>query len=187
MTDDGKARAARVRGGRKARATLLATICACLLAGCGYGIEALPGSRFASPGIKVDLRPFSNASSLADAGAAVAASLREEMRRSGFRGEFDYRGADYLIDGKIREIRSELATRAPDGFALEHKLVLVVDIRVVEVVRGRLLWREENISETVSYYAGPDFQYTDSNRRLAFEEASRRLARRLGQNLRVLL
>lgn len=162
-----------------------------LLAGlpaCGYRLAGAPDSRFASPGTRVDLRPFANETVIPDAGAVLASTLREEMRRAGFRGPFERAGADYTIDGKVREVRLDVASRVTETrFALEQRLTLVVEIRVVEVARGRVVWREESLSETVSCYAGADPQYTESNKRAAFEEASRRIGRRIVQTLRVLL
>jgi len=58
---------------------------------------------------------------------------------------------------------------------------------VVEVVRGGVLWKESGLTETASFYAGPDAQYTEANRRAAFEEVARRMAVRMSQILRVLL
>jgi len=155
--------------------------------GCGYSLKEKPGSRFADPALRLDLRPFSNASMAPDAGVFLAARLREELRRIGFAGVFDRIKADYLIEGKVREIREDVSSHGTDGFALEHRLTLVVDIRIQEITRGRLLWKEEGISETASYFAGADFQYTESNRRAAIEEVCRRMARRIGQTTRVLL
>lgn len=99
---------------------------------------------------------------------------------------FDTHNADFLVEGRIRDVREDLLSQGADRFALELRLTLQVDIRVVELVRGRLLWKEDGLSETVSYFAGTDFQFTEANRRLAFEEASRRMARRIGQTLQVL-
>jgi hypothetical protein len=167
---------------------LLALIgCLAVLGACGYRLAVQPGSRFAADDVRVDLRPFLNATTTSDAGVVLAASLREEMRRSGFRGIFERPSADYSVDGTVREIRISVVSHGADGRALEHRLDLFIDIRVVEVVRGRLLWKEEGLAESVSFFAGSDYQYTESNRRLAFEEASRRLARRIGQTLRVIL
>jgi len=145
------------------------------------------GQRFADPAVAVDVAPFANASVIPDAGAYLAARLREEMVRAGFRGRFARQGADVLVEGRVREVGESVASHGADGFALEHRLVVRVDVRVLEVVRGRLLWKEEGLAESASYYAGPDFQYTESNRRAAFEEAARRLARRIGQTLRAIL
>ena len=99
---------------------------------------------------------------------------------------FDNRNADFLVQGSIRDVREDVSAYGGDRFALEHRLTLQVDIRVVELFTGRLLWKEEGLSESASYYAGTDFQYTEANRRVAFEEVSRRMARRIGQTLRVL-
>ena len=157
------------------------------LPACGYRLQGSPGSRFADPGIRVDLRPFANDSYVPDAGAVLASRLREEMQRNGFRGTFERSMADYLIEGTVREIREEVSSHGADKFALEYRMTISVDIRVVEVTRGRRLWKEDGLSETASYYAGPDFQYTESNRRMAFEEVCHRIARRIGQTMKVIL
>jgi hypothetical protein len=156
------------------------------VSGCGYRLES-GTARFKDPSVRMDISPFANRSSMPDAGAVVAARLREELRRSGFRGSFGSVGANYLIEGKIREVRSDLFSHGADRFSLENRLTLVVDIRVVEVVRGGVLWKESGLSETASFFSGPDAQYTEANRRAAFEEIARRMAVRLSQTLRVLL
>lgn len=179
--------AAGPRGFRAGGTVLLPLILAALLASCGYRLKGDPGSRYADPGVRVDVRPFGNASTVPDAGAELAGRVREEMRRGGFRGTFERRDADYLVEGQVRDVREEVSSHGADRFALEHRLTLVIDIRVVETVRGRLLWREEGLVESASYFAGADYQYTEANRRAAFEEVCRRMARRIGQSLRVLL
>ncbi|MEK6780048.1 MAG: LPS assembly lipoprotein LptE [Candidatus Deferrimicrobiota bacterium] len=182
--------AAAGRTGVKPRAILVAGILLSLLLSlhaCGYRLKSEPGSRFADPALRLDLRPFANASVVPDAGAFLAGRLREELRRVGFRGAFGRMGADYLIEGKIREIREDVSSHGSGGYALEHRLTLSVDIRVQEITKGRLIWKEERMSESASYFAGSDFQYTESNRRAAVEEVCRRMARRIGQTVRVLL
>lgn len=157
------------------------------LGGCGYRLRSEHGVRFAEPRLRFDLRPFANNSLFPDGGVFLAARLREELRGLGFRGTFDRSGADYLVEGKIREVREDVASHGADGFALEHRLMLLVDIRVVEMTTGRPLWKEEGLTEAASYFAGPDFQYTESNRRMAFEEVCRRMAHKIGQTIRVVL
>lgn len=168
-------------------ALLLPLLLATITAGCGYGFKPAPGSRFAEEGVRFDLRPFENKSLIPDAGAFVAGRVREELRRLGFRGTFDRSGADYQVGGKVREIREDVITHDAAGFGLEYRLTLIVDIRVVEVTKGRLIWKEEGLTEATSFYGGSDYQYTESNRRAAFEEASRRMARRIGQTIRIAL
>ena len=156
------------------------------VAGCGYRLES-GSARFTDPSVRMDVPPFANRSTTPDAGAVVAACFREELRRSGFRGTFGNIGAIYLIEGTVRDIRSDVFSHGEDRFALENRLTLVVDVRVIEVVQGKVLWKESGLSETASYYSGTDAQYTEANRRAAFEETSRRMAVRLSQTLRVLL
>lgn len=163
----------------------------CLLAlflgSCGYRLQADPGSRFADPSLRMDLRPFANASVVPDAGALLAGQLREEFRNSGFRGAFERAGADFAIEGSVKEIREDVVSHGTDGFALEHRLTLVVNVRVTDAVRGRIYWKEEGLAESASYFAGADFQYTESNRRAAIGEVCRRMARRICQTVRVVL
>jgi hypothetical protein len=154
---------------------------------CGYRLQGRAGSQFDDPGLRVDLRPFANESLVPDGGAYLAARLREEMRRTGFRGRFGRSEADYLVEGRVEAIREEVFARGEDDFALEYRMTVSVNIRVVEITRGRLLWKEDGLTDAASYYAGPDFQYTESNRRVAFEEICHRLARRIGQTLREIL
>jgi len=155
-------------------------------AGCGYRLES--GSvRFTDPSVRMDVSPFANRSATPDAGAVIAASFREELRRSGFRGTFGDVGANYLVEGTVRDLRSDIFSHGTDRFSIENRLTLVVDVRVVEVVRGGVLWKESGLTETASFYAGPDAQYTEANRRAAFEEVARRMAVRMSHILRVLL
>ena len=156
------------------------------IAGCGYRLES-GTARFSDPSVRMNVPPFANRSTTPDAGAAVAMRFREELRRSGFRGSFGNISPNYLIEGTVREIRSDIFSHGVDRFSLENRLTLVVDIRVVEVVRGGVLWKESGLSETASYFSGTDAQYTEANRRAAFEEVVRRMAVRLSQTLRVLL
>ena len=156
------------------------------VSGCGYRLES-GTARFTDPSVRMDVSPFANRSTTPDAGAVVAARFREELRRSGFQGSFGSVGANYLIEGTVHEIRSDIFSQGADRFSRENRLTLVVDIRVVEVLRGRVLWKESGLSETASFYSGTDAQYTEANRRAAFEEIARRMAVRLSQTLRVLL
>jgi hypothetical protein len=156
------------------------------VAGCGYRLES-GTARFTDPSVRMDVPPFANRSTTPDAGAVVAMRFREELRRSGYQGSFGNVGPNYLIEGTVREIRSDIFSHGADRFSLENRLTLVVDIRVIEVIRGGVLWKETGLSETASYYSGTDAQYTEANRRAAFEEVVRRIAVRLSQTLRVLL
>jgi hypothetical protein len=171
---------------RIAHRPLIALALLAMAAGCGYRLES-GTARFTDPSVRMNVPPFANRSTTPDAGAVLAARFREELRRSGFQGSFGNISANYLIEGTVRDIRSDIYSHGADRFSLENRLTLVVDIRVVEIVRGGVLWKESGLSETASYYSGTDVQYTEANRRAAFEEVVRRMAVRLSQTLRVLL
>lgn len=165
-------------------ARVLSVLLVLLAPACGYRLQGKAGSSFTDPGIRVDLRPFVNESIIPDAGAYLAARLREEMRRNGFRGKFERSRADYVVEGTVSEIMEEVFSQGEGGFALEYRMTVSVGIRVVEITRGTLLWKEDGISDAASFYSGTDFQYTESNRRIAFQEVAQRLARRIGDTLR---
>lgn len=157
------------------------------LASCGYRLENTASTRYLSPGTSIDLRPFLNRSLMPDAGAFVADRLREEMVRGGFRGGFSRFGAAVVVDGTVAGLVDDVVSTDAAGFGLEHRLTINVSIRVVDVSDGRVLWKEEGLADAVAYFAGPDFQATESNRRVAFEELARRMARRLDGMLKVAL
>src|SRR4030067_736743 len=94
------------------------------LPACGYRLQGSPGSRFADPSIRVDLRPFANDSFVPDAGAVLASRIREEMQRNGFRGTFERGMADYLVEGTGRESREEVSSHGADEFALECRMTI---------------------------------------------------------------
>lgn len=169
------------------RLPVLLVLLALAAAGCGYSLQPEGGGRFSDPSVRIDLPPFLNDSTEPDAGAHIAAKLREELRLRGFQGSFGRVGADFLLEGKVRGIREEVFSKASDRFALEDRLTLVVDIRIVEIRGGAPIWKGAGLSETASYYAGPDAQYTEANRRAAFEETVRRLVVRMAQTIRLIL
>ncbi len=173
---------------RFATALLLAATVATGVPGCGYRLQPPGNSRFSDAAAKMDVPPFSNASTFPDAGPFVAARLREELRRGGYRGNFSRSGADFLVEGKVLETREFVVSRSVNSqYGLEYRLTVVLEIRVVEVAKGRVLWKEAGISETAPFYSGPDPQYTEANRRAAFEDAVRRLSIRLAQTIRVVV
>ena len=156
-------------------------------AACGYRLQPEGKGRFADPAARVDLSPFVNDSSEPDAGSYVAAKLREELRRRGFEGSFGRVGADFVVSGKVREFRDDVFSHTAGRFALENRFTLLVEVRVVDSRMGAVLWKDEDLVETVSYYSGTDAQYTASNRRAAFEETVRRMVLRMAQTIRLIL
>jgi hypothetical protein len=174
-------------GRRAVRALLLLALMLLAGAGCGYRFQPEGKGRFTDPALRVDLSPFANDTPDSDAGAHIASKLRDELRRRGYTGAFGRVGADFLVEGRVKEIREDVFSKASDRFALENRLTLVVDIRVVDVRGGGVLWKEAGLIEKAPFYSGPDAQYTEANRRAAFEETVRRLVLRMAQTIRLIL
>ncbi len=174
-------------GRRRFTAAVLLFVLSLAAAGCGYTLNPGGKTRFSDPALRLDLSAFTNDSIEPDAGAYIASRLREELRRRGFRGSFQRSGADYLVEGKVREIPDDVFSHGSDRFALENRLTLTVEIRVVDARGGAVLWKEAGMSETASFFAGPDAQYTEGNRRAAFEETVRRMVLRMAQTIRLVL
>ena len=137
--------------------------------------------------MRIDLSSFMNDTPEPDAGSYVASKLRNELRQRGFEGAFGRIEADFLISGRVREYREEVLSYAAVRFALENRLTLTVGINVVDMRNGSVLWKEDELRESVSYYSGSDPEYTASNRRAAFEEAVRRITLRMAQTIRLIL
>src|SRR3972149_5052632 len=112
--------------------------------GCGNRLQS-GTKRFADPTVRMGVSPFSNRAAIPEAGARVAERLREELRRSGFRGSFGAAGGTFLIEGPVREIREDVFSHGADRFALENRLPLVLDTRAGEVLRGGVRWKESGL------------------------------------------
>jgi len=156
-------------------------------ASCGYSLQPEGAGRFPDPTVRIDLSPFMNDTPEADAGSYIASKLREELRQRGFEGSFGRTEADFQISGRLRESRDEVLSHTAVRFALENRLTLTVKISVVDMRDGSILWNDESLRESISYYSGLDPEYTASNRRAAFEEAVRRIVLRMAQTIRLIL
>ena len=167
-------------------ATVIILLLALSAASCGYRLLPEGSGRFTDPSVRVELSPFKNDTVEIDAGAYLASNLRKEMRKRGFEGSFDRTEADFLIEGRVLQSRDDMLSQH-GRFALENQFTLIVEITVINMKTGKVLWKESNLRERVSYYSGVDPEYTASNRRAAFEEASRRIVLRMAQTIRLIL
>jgi outer membrane lipopolysaccharide assembly protein LptE/RlpB len=172
---------------RRALPVLLALLAVAAAAGCGYRLQPGGEGHFTDPSVRMDLTPFANDSAEPDAGAFVAGKLREALRQRGFQGSFGRVGADYLVTGRVMRFADDVVSRTSSRFALENRFTLAVQIRVIDARRGNVLWKDDDLVETVSYYSGSDAQYTEANRRAAFEETVRRMVVRMAQTIRLIL
>ncbi|HEY6106674.1 MAG TPA: LPS assembly lipoprotein LptE, partial [Anaeromyxobacteraceae bacterium] len=143
-----------------------------LLTGCGYAFTAGAG-RMPAGAESVLVRPLANRTADADAGALLAAALREELARRGAAGGD---GAPARIEGTVLESAASLTS--PDGstwrLALEVEARLLAGDRVLGEVRVR---RQED------YLGEVDALATEGRRRLALRRAAEAAAREIVERL----
>ncbi|BDG08283.1 LPS assembly lipoprotein LptE [Anaeromyxobacter paludicola] len=150
-----------------ARAGLLAALL--LAAGCGYGFTS--GAGRLPPGAeRIFVPPFDNRSSDAEAGAWVAAAVRQELARRGASGR---PGDRARIEGEVETIRF-----LPAGTTF----VLTLAVRARLAVDGKPV-AELPLARNEEYVAGQDPLETEGRRRLALRRAAEALGRDLVEKL----
>jgi hypothetical protein len=141
------------------------------LAGCGYGFS----QRYAAAGgvDRIHVRPFVNASTEAELGAALTAALRAELAR---RGADAPEGQGAVLDGEVRATEPSLTSTSG------------VTWRVGVEVRARLTAGtarpvERIVRRETDFLAGSDPLETEGRRALALrrvvDDAARELLRSL--------
>jgi len=148
-----------MRTGRAAALALLA-------AGCGYSFAA--GAGRLPPGAeRVFVAPLENRTTDAEAGALVAAALRQELARRGAGAGSD---APARIEGAV--LRSSFAPLTPD--AATWRLVLEVQARLV--VDGKVV-AEDSVRREQDYLGEVDALASEGRRRQALRLATADAAR----------
>jgi hypothetical protein len=138
------------------------------LSSCGYQMGA--GTARLPPGAeKVFVRPFENRTTNAEAGAIVAASLRQELARR--QAEGDAR-ASARIEGAVEE--ATFGASSPNGAT--YRLGLVVSARLL--VRDQVV-AEQRARRDEDWLAGIDALEAEGRRRLALRRAAEALAREI--------
>lgn len=148
-----------------ARAAVLAALAS---AGCGYGFTA-GSARLPKGAEKVFVRPLENRTADAEAGALLAAALRDELARRGAEGG---PGAPARIEGAVE--RSAHAPSSPGSTT--WRLALDVEARLLvggEVVAEQRVHREED------YLGEVDALASEGRRRLALRRAAGSAAREI--------
>lgn len=159
---------------RAARTPALAALAAAALSACGYGFS----QRYVAAGgvSRIHVRPFANASTEPELGAAVTAALRAELAR---RGADAPEGAAAVLDGEVRA--GEPALTSTSG-------ARDVTWRVGIEVRARLGGTgaqpvERVVRREVDFLAGGDPLETEGRRALALRRVADEAARELLRSL----
>lgn len=155
----------RARTRRRALA-LAAGLCAA--SSCGYGLAA-GRARLPAGAEHVFVRPFENRTTDAEAGALVAASLRQELARRHAEAGPD---APARIEGAVEEV--SFGASSPNGAT--YRLAVTVSARLV--VRGAVT-AEQRARREEDWLAGLDPLESEGRRRLALRRAADRLAREI--------
>ncbi len=141
---------------------------AAALAACGYGFTS-GRSRLPSGAEHVYVAPFENRTVDADAGALVAAALRQELAR---RGADAGEGAPARIDGVVT--RTAFVASSPNGATYRLLLDVSAQLRVGDrVLAEQQVRREEDYPGTV------DSLESEGRRRVAMRRAAEAAAREI--------
>ncbi len=142
--------------------------------GCGYSVGAGSSSARLPAGTgTVFVAPLDNRTPDAEAGALVAAALREELARRGAGGG---EGAPSRIEGTVvRSTSSPLTTQGGTW-----RLVFEVQARLV--TDGREVARVD-VRREVDYLGEVDAIATEGRRRLAIRKAAEDAAREIAERL----
>jgi len=151
---------------RPALATLL------VLLGCGYSFAA-GKARMPAGAERVYVAPLANQTGDAEAGAQVAAALREELARRGCAGGSD---APAHIEGTV--VRSQFGPTTPE--ASSYRLTLEVQVRLV--VDGKVA-AEQTARRQQDYIGEVDALASEGRRRVALRLAATGLARDVVERL----
>jgi hypothetical protein len=140
--------------------------------GCGYAVGS-GAARLPSGAGPVFVAPLENRTADAEAGALVAAALREEFSRRGVAGG---EGSSTRIEGTVTRVSSSPLTTQGGMWrlAFEVEARLVVDGREAAQVRSR---RE------VDYMGEVDAVATEGRRRLAIRRAANEAAHEIVERL----
>ncbi len=145
-----------------------ATVAAMLLAGCGYGFTA-GGSRLPAGAERVFVAPFENQTTDAEAGALVAAALRQELARRGADGGS---AAPARIEGAV--LATAFGPSSASGATYRLTLSVAARLRV-----GDRVVAEQQVAQGEDYLEAVDALESEGRRRVALRRAAEAAAREI--------
>ncbi len=151
---------------RKGRNPFVLLMLAAAVIGCGYGFSAGAG-RLPAGAEQVFVRPLENRTADAEAGALVAAALRQELARRNADGGA---GAPARIEGAV------VASSFAPSSANTYRLSLDVEARLVV---GAKVLAEQRAHRDEDYLAAIDSLESEGRRRIALRRAAAAVARDL--------
>lgn len=158
---------ARAHDGRRRPSLACAFALALAASGCGYSLGAGVG-RMPAGAQRVFVRPLENRTTDGEAGALVAAALRQELARRGADGGPD---ASARIEGSIED--SGFGASSVSG---TYRVTLAVSARLV--VNGAVV-AEQRPARSEDLLGGQDPLETEGRRRLALRRAAEAIAKEI--------
>jgi hypothetical protein len=146
-----------------------ALLAALALSGCGYSLGA-GSARMPTGAQRVFVRPFENRTTDSEAGALVAAALRQELARRGAGGGSE---AAARIEGAVDDVSFSVLAIGPPP---TYRLTLTVTARLL--AEGKAL-AEQRAARVEDYLSGLDPLESEGRRRLALRRAAEAVARDL--------
>ena len=150
------------------------------LIGCGYrfsGGGTLPGGI-----VSVCLPVFENRSSETGIGTALTNAVAYEFTRSGKVRLVECRQAQAQLFGAVKSVRVESIAHSGSQTAVERRVTLTVEIRLVGT-DGTVLKPTIEISEKEAYPVSSDKSTSDREKRQAIAILSKRLAEKIYKRL----
>jgi outer membrane lipopolysaccharide assembly protein LptE/RlpB len=92
-------------------------------------------------------------------------------------------GADAVLKGTIRRIRTQTISRVGTEVASEREVVMTIDLKLVNHRRGEVLWAAKGISDRQPYDVTDDKVETDRNESIALARLSERMSERVFSRL----
>jgi len=134
-----------------------------LLAACGYHVT---GTQVALP---ADVRSLgvgtiSNFSLEYGLEKTVEFAMEREITlRRQFQVSEESGGADAIVNGSIREVRTRPVAFDANDEAVQYEIALTLDVSLTRQRDGRILWQVTGLQETDEYAASPTVVITSSS------------------------
>ena len=176
------------KGGRLERCGLLLVL-SFLLAGCGYQFRA----DGAPVGIEIEsvaIPLFSSTSSDIGFEADFTRVIRDQFISYARVPLVPEERADKVIEGRIYDVRTDPLTYKSIDFTVSgetqtydvtrsRNLTVSLDVRLVDRRRGKVIWQDHNMMESISFAVDPDPLITQYNQKIALERIAGRMAKKI--------
>jgi outer membrane lipopolysaccharide assembly protein LptE/RlpB len=152
---------------------LILIFCCLAVAACGYRFT---GGGDLPEGIRqISVTVLENRTGETGLENVLTNDLIYEFTRSGKATVTDREGADAVLSGVIQSVREDTVSRKGEQTALERRVTISVDLRLVDP-GGEVLWAVKGLSANETYDVESDKLATEDNKQAALDTLSTRFA-----------